>query len=187
MDTITKSNRVRLLVLALTIFASGAALAACGGSDHEKRTGIVEGERFEMGPLEYNVLFTRPLNPSDVEDKEYLVGQPEPGPDQSYIGVFLQAENLDEDDAHALPGSFKLVDTEGNTFENLESESSYALRTGADVGPEDVVPALDSTPEVGPIEASMLLFLVDDPSLEKRPIELEVDGEDGPASVELDL
>lgn len=187
MDKITKSNWFLGLVIALTVFASGTALAACGGSHHEKRTGIVEGERFEMGPLEYNVLFTRPLNPSDVEDKEYLVGQPEPEPDQTYIGVFLQAENLDEDQSHALPGSFELVDTAGNRYENLESESSYALRPGADVGPEDVVPALDSTPEVGPIEASMLLFLIDDPSLELRPIELEVDGEDGPASVELDL
>jgi hypothetical protein len=188
MDTILSSNWFRGIVLALTIAVSGIALAACGGGEeHEKKTGIVEGERFELGPLEYNVLFTRPLNIDDVEDSEYLVDQAAPGPDESYIGVFLEAKNLDEDESHALPDSFKLVDTEGRTFENLDSTSSYALKMGADVGPEDIVPALDSTPRVGPIEASMVLFLVDDASLELRPIELEVEGEDGPASVELDL
>ncbi|MBK5109794.1 MAG: hypothetical protein JJE10_00335 [Thermoleophilia bacterium] len=187
MDTFLNSNWFRGLVLALAVSVSGFALAACGGDEHEKKTGIVEGERFELGPLEYNVLFTRPLNLNDVEDSEYLVGQPAPDPDQTYIGVFLQAENLDEDEAHALPDSFKLADTAGHTYENLDSTSSYALKPGAEVGPEDVVPALDSTPQVGPIEASMVLFVIDDESLELRPVEFEVEGEDGPASVEVDL
>lgn len=187
MATLLKSSWFRGLVLALTVAVSGLALAACGGDGHEEKTGIAEGQRVELGPLEYNVLFTRPLNPSDVEDREYLVGKPEPGPDQTYIGVFLQAKNLDEDESHPLPAEFNLVDTGGNTFRNLESESSYALDPGNEVGPEDVVPALDSSPEVGPIEASMVLFLVDDASLELRPIELEIPGEEGPATVELDL
>lgn len=187
MDTFLKSNWFRGLALALTFAVSGLALAACGGGEHEKTTGIVEGERFELGQIEYNVLFTRPLNINDVEDSEYLVGHAAPGPDQTYIGVFLEAENLDEDESHALPDSYKLIDTAGNEYENLDSTSSYALEMGAELGPEDVVPALDSTPRVGPIEASMVLFLIDDASLELRPIEFEVSGEHGPALVEVDL
>lgn len=182
-----KGNRLRGLATSLAVIFAGLSLAACGGGEHHQVKGIVEGQRVELGPLEYNVLFTRPLNPYDVEDKEYLVGQPLPGPDQTYIGVFLQAENLDENESHTLPVEFPLVDTAGNTFRELETESAYALRPGAELGPEDVVPALDSTPQVGPIEASMLLYLVDDASLELRPIELEIPGEGGPATVEVDL
>ena len=39
----------------------------------------------------------------------------------------------------------------------------------------------------GPIQASMLLYLIDRESAEQRPVELIIEGEDGPATVELDL
>jgi hypothetical protein len=181
-----ESKWLRALTLVLAVMISGFALAACGHSDDEKE-GIVEGEIVALGPLEYNVLFTRPLNINDVEDSQYLEGQPDPEPDQTYIGVFLQAKNTDSENSHPLPGSFELVDTEGERFENIPSKSAYAMQPGNDVGPEDVVPTIDSTPQVGPIQASMLLFKLPDEALELRPIELHIEGEDGPATVEVDL
>jgi hypothetical protein len=186
METPLKKNWLRVLVLALAVVFSGVALTACG-VDHEEKTGIVEGEPVALGPLEYNVLFTRPLNAADVEDSQYLVGQPEAKPGFAYIGVFVKIHNTDEDNAHALPESFKMIDTTGQEFENIPSESIYALQPGTTVPPDGNVPEIDSTPQVGPIQASMLLYLMDDASMELRPVELHIEGEDGPATVELDL
>ncbi|MGK2932273.1 MAG: hypothetical protein ACSLFD_05835 [Solirubrobacterales bacterium] len=186
MVTSEKNNWLRGLALLAIVLFSGFAVAACG-VDHDEKEGIVEGEPVHLGHLEYNVLFTRPLNRDDVEDKEYLVGQPPADPDQTYIGVFVKIKNTSEDDSATLPEHFELVDTEGQRFENIPSESIYALEPGIEVGPEDDVPAIDSTAQVGPIQASLLLFLLPDEALELRPVELHIEGEDGPATVELDL
>ncbi len=190
METSLKSNRkvnwLRGIGLALNIAFSGFAVAACG-SEHEEKTGIVEGEPVALGPLEYNVLFTRQLNAADVEDSEYLVGQPAAPADKTYVGVFVKIENTDEDETHALPESFKIETTSGTEFENIPSDSIYALQPGVEVPPGGNVPKIDSTPQVGPIQASMLLYLMDDPSMEERPVELHIEGEEGPATVELDL
>jgi len=186
METPLKNNWFRGLALVLAIVFSGLALAACG-VDHEEKTGIVEGEPVSLGSLEYNVLFTRPLNIADVEDSQYLIGQPDPEPGFTYIGVFVKIKNTDEDNPHILPESFKIVTTTGKEFENIPSKSTYALQTGIEVPENGDIPVADSTAQVGPIQASMLLYLVDDPSMELRPVELHIEGEDGPATVELDL
>ena len=173
-------------------------LAACGGSDSESggehggehgEEIVVEGEPFEVGPLRYNVLFTRPLNRFDVEDRDYLVGQPPADPDQIYIGVFVEIQNTDEEKGHEIPESFEILDTEGRRFENLESESIYRLKTGTVLGPGKQAPAIDSTPQVGPIKAALLLYLVDQETLELRPVEMEIPGEEEGevVRVELDL
>lgn len=182
-------GRIALLTVAA---AAALGLAACGGSGGEEHGGeeiVVEGEPFEVGPLRYNVLFTRPLNKYDVEDREYLVGQPDAGPDQIYLGVFVQINNTDEEKPHRIPETFELIDTSGQRFENLETRSIYRLKTGKLLGPGDDEPAIDSTPQVGPIQAAMLLYKVDDETLELRPVELEIPGEEEGEVVraELDL
>jgi len=186
METPEKKNLLRAFALLVIVLVSGFAVAACG-VDHDEKEGIVEGEPVELGHLQYNVLFTRPLNRDDVEDSEYLVGQPPAEPAQTYIGVFVKIKNTSEDESATLPETFKIVDTTGTEYENIPSKSIYALKPGIEVGPEDDVPAIDSTPQVGPIQASMLLYLLPDEALELRPIELHIEGEDGPATIELDL
>lgn len=186
MERISKSKVFRGLVLAFIVAISGFALSACGASHHEK-TGIVEGEAVALGPLEYKVLFTRPLNKNDVEDSEYLVGKPESGPDQMWIGVFLTVHNLDKDKAHQIPKQFEIETTTGRRYENIPSESIYALQPGTKVEPDDNLPKVDSTAQVGPIQGAMLLYLIDRESAENRPVELYIEGEEGPATVELDL
>ena len=176
----------RVFVLLLLVAVSALALAACGSSEEEKE-GIVEGEPVALGSLEYNVLFTRPLNIDDVEDSQYLVGQPDPDPGTAYIGVFIKIKNTSEDEAHTLPTSFELVDTKDNVFENIPSKSIYALKPGMEVGEEDDVPAIDSAAQVGPIQGSMLLFKMNDEAMENRPVQLVINGEDGPATVDIDL
>lgn len=187
MDTNFKSKSFTGLVSALLlVLVSGLALAACGAQEHEK-TGIVEGEAVALGQLEYNVLFTRPLNPNDVEDSEYLIGHKPAPRDTSYIGVFMQVKNLDENAGQTIPETFTLRTTSGKEYTNLAAPSAYALEPGATIPPDGQLPVVDSTPQVGPIQASMLLFRITDKSMENRPVELIIEGEDGPATVELDL
>ncbi len=186
MERISKSKLFRGLVLAFVVAISGFALAACGAS-HEEKEGIVEGEPVALGDLEYNVLFTRPLNINDVEDAEYLVGKEEAPAEKMWIGVFVKIHNLSEDKAHQIPETFEIETTSGRKYQNVPSESIYALQPGLTLEPEANEPVVDSSAQVGPIQASMLLFLMDRSSAEERPVKLIIEGEEGPATVDLDL
>ncbi|MFZ9668811.1 MAG: hypothetical protein ACO3CR_03045 [Solirubrobacterales bacterium] len=182
------------LTLSILVFAP-LALAACGGSDSGGEGGeahggeelVVEGEPFEVGPLRYNVLFSRPLNRFDVEDRDYLVGQRPAGPDELYLGVFMEIQNTDNEKGHEIPETFEIFDTEGQKFENLETESIYRLDTGTVLGPGDQAPAEDSTPQVGPIKAALLLYRIDQATLELRPIEMEIPGEEDGEVIRVEL
>jgi hypothetical protein len=178
--------RRRPLLVALALLVAALSIAACGAEEEEKE-GLFEGEPVELGELRWNVLFSRFLNPHDVEDREYLVGQPAPPPDAAYLGVFVQVENEDDDNPQSLPESLEVEDTEHQLFESIESESPYALHLGTEVDAGDEIPALDSVPQVGPIQGSVVLFLIPDDASENRPFEMTIPGQDGPATVELDL
>jgi hypothetical protein len=193
MEISPNSKSIRTLLAILLLAFSGLALAACGSDDSAEGSGgeeevevVIEGEPIELEPFEYNVLFTRPLNRFDVEDREYLKGQPAPGPGETYVGVFIRVKNKD-DVAHEIPESFEMVDTADGRYESIPSDSVYALPLGAELEPGEQFPEIDSTPQVGPIQASLLLYLVPDEVLELRPVELELEGEEERAAVELDL
>ena len=180
----SRSNLLRLLAV-LAVAALALVVSGCGGE--EETLDVVEGEPVELGELEYNVLFTRFLNPGDVEDAEYLEGQPPPPPNSLYLGVFLQVENLDEDHAALLPAHFTIIDTDENVYDAIPSPSAYALEPGSEIEPGGEVPLPDSTAQVGPIEGSLILFRIADETQEKRPLKLIVPGLDGPAQIELDI
>ena len=171
-----------LTSVGLLLFSVG--LAACGKEENSKDTS--EGVPVELGDLQYKVLFSRFLNPDDVEDAEYLTGQPPPAPGQNYLGVFVQIINKNKDADEAIPSGWVVEDTQGNSFDPLPSESPYALVFDAQVGPEDQVPALDSTAQVGPIGGSMVLYSIPDSALANRPLELTIPTPDGSARVRLD-
>ncbi len=177
---------LRALAAALLAVGLSLAIAACGSSSEEK-TGLAEGEPVSLGNLQYNVVFSRFLNPHDIEDHEYLVGQAPPPADGAYLGVFVQIINKSHDRHEPIPGEFKVVDTEDQEFTSLASDSIYALPLGGSIGPEDVAPALDSTPQVGPIGASLVLFEIPDAAAENRPLQFVIPGTDGPASIDLDI
>ncbi len=177
--------RRRLLCAALLGALLSLSIAACGSSD--EKTGLMEGEPVTLGNLQYNVVFSRFLNPHDIEDHGYLVGQAPPPADGAYLGVFVQIINKSHDRPEPIPAQFKVVDTEEQEFTSLASDSTYALPLGGSIGAEDVAPALDSTPQVGPIGASMVLFEIPDGAAESRPLQFEIPGTDGPASIDLDI
>jgi hypothetical protein len=178
------ARRLPSLLPALVVLALSTALAACGSA--ESKTGLSEGVPVQLGQLRFNVLFSRFLNPNDVEDKEYLVGQPAAKPDQFYLGVFMEVDNK-SDEPMTVPAGMSIVDTEHTSYHPLTSKSPYALHLGGRIGPEDQAPALDSTPQVGPIEGSMVLFVIPEAATENRPLELVIPGQGGPAQVELDI
>lgn len=178
------SRRLRLAIALIGLLAAASLLAACG--EDEVHSEVVEGQPLELGELRYNIAITRFLNPNDVEDSEYLVGQPEPPPGQAYLGVFLTIKN-DSDEAQQSAYTYRVVDTTGAEYEPVESESPYALEIGAPVEGNSQLPILDSTAANGAIQGSMLLFLVDQEVSENRPLELEIVSGDEEGKVALDI
>jgi hypothetical protein len=171
---------VALVLAALAVFAS-----SCGYESDEKE--VVEGEPVQLGELHYNVIFSRFLNPNDNEDSAYLVGQPPAPEGSSYFGVFFEVQN-ESDEPHPLADSLTIHDADGQKFESLPSESLYALPFGGEVEAQEQIPVLDSTPQQGPIEGSVVLFELPASASENRPLTLSIPGPDGEhGEVTLDL
>lgn len=181
------SRRNRLippLLAALALVALALFVSACGYSSDSKD--VVEGEVVELGDLKYQVIFSRFLNPNDKEDAAYLVGQPAPAAGSSYFGVFLEVQNKSEE-TQKLADSFSIADADEATFDAIPSESLYAFPAGGRVESQEPIPSLDSTPQQGPIEGSLVLFELPESASQNRPLVLSIPGPEGPAEVTLDL
>ncbi len=179
-----RRNALSPLLALLLLVAPAFALSACGYSSDSKD--VVEGEPVKLGELQYNVIFSRYLNPHDNEDSAYLVGQPEPAPGHAYFGVFLEVQNESEE-PQTLADAFTITDAGNQTFHAIRSESLYALPFGGAVESQEQIPVLDSTPQEGPIEGSLVLFELPASASENRPLTLSIPGPEGPAKVTLDL
>jgi hypothetical protein len=179
------SRRTTLSLFAvLALAVTAAAFSACGYSSDSKD--VVEGEPVKLGELQYNVVFSRFLNPNDNEDSAYLVGQPEPPEGHNYFGVFIEIQNKSEE-THKLADAFTITDAGHETFNAIPSKSLYALPFGGEVESQEQIPILDSTPQQGPIEGSLVLFELPASASENRPLTLSIPGPEGPATVTLDL
>jgi hypothetical protein len=173
------------LLAALALAALALGVSACGYSSDSKD--VVEGEAVELGELQFNVTFSRYLNPNDTEDSAYLVGQKPPPKGFTYFGVFFEVQN-ESDEPQTLPATLTITDADHTTYDVLPSESLYALEFGGEVEPQEQIPVLDSTPQQGPIEGSVALFLLPDSASDNRPLTLHIPGADGEtAKVILDL
>jgi hypothetical protein len=187
-----RANRVIALIAGVAALSAG--VAACGTEEeHETSNGkellfVVEGEPLELGDLHINVQLTRFLNPNDTEDSEYLEGLPEPPSGQDYLAVFMEIENEGDEDLR-LPAAteIEVEDTTGKVFEPIETESVFALDLGGPIGAGGEAPAPDTAASSGPVQGSIVLFLVDRGVSENRPLELKIlaDGEEG--LIELDI
>jgi hypothetical protein len=176
--------RARLLAVAILSLAA-LVLAACGASNDELN--VKEGEPVTLGDLRYNVTITRFLNPSDEEDRAYLLGQPPQANDKLYLGVFMQIEN-EGDSPQTIPTGFKVTDTQHNEYLPVKSRSAFALDLGGPIPPNGEVPELETAAARGPIEGGMVLFVIQDASTENRPLELEIPSSSGESGeVELDI
>jgi hypothetical protein len=180
----TSPRRILPLLAALAVAALSVGISACGYESEHKD--VVEGEPVELGDLTYNAIFSRFLNSDDTEDSEYLSGQPDPPLGSTYFGVFVEVHNETEE-TQQLADHFKIIDVDHQEFEALESESPFAFPLGGTLEEHEQIPVLDSTAQTGPIEGSLVLFLLPDSASENRPLILEVPGDEGPAEITLDL
>jgi hypothetical protein len=180
------STALGAVIATVVAIAIGAVFSGCN-TDPEHTTQVSEGQGMQLGDLLYNVQITRILNPSDAEDKAYLVGQKPPGPDQYYLGVFMRIQN-EGDASTQVPTGFKIVDTVGDKFDPIPSKSLFALQLGQTMHPGDELPELESTAANGPIEGAMVLFRITESAIQDRPLTLEIPSSDGSTGrVELDL
>ncbi len=69
----------------------------------------------------------------------------------------------------------------------IPSESLYALPFGGEVESQEQIPVLDSTPQQGPIEGSLALFLLPASASDNRPLTLHIPGADGEEGAEVTL
>src|ERR1700712_2938405 len=129
-----------LAALALAVLALG--VTACGYTSDSKD--VAEGESVHLGDLQFNVIFSRYLNPNDTEDSAYLVGQ-KPAPNASnYFGVFLLVQN-ESNESVPLPATVHITDADHQEYELIPSESLYAFPFGTEVEEQEQIPVLDST------------------------------------------
>ncbi|MDX6595006.1 MAG: hypothetical protein QOI72_388 [Solirubrobacterales bacterium] len=173
------------LLAALSLAALVVGVSACGYSSDSKS--VKEGEPVQLGELQFNVTFSRYLNPSDNEDSAYLVGQPPPPEGSTYFGVFFEVQN-ESDKPQTLPPTLTITDAEGlGAYHAIPSKSLYALQYGGEVEPQEQVPVLDSTPQQGPIEGSVAIFLLPAEASDNRPLILHIPRFGENVEVTLDL
>jgi hypothetical protein len=173
------------LIAAVLLGLLAVGVSACGYSSDSKE--VVEGESVKLGDLQFNVVFSRYLNPNDSEDSAYLVGQPEAPEGTTYFGVFFQVQN-ESNEAQKLPSKLWITDAAHENYELISSESLYAFPFGGEVESQEQIPVLDSTPQQGPIEGSLALFLLPTEADNNRPLTLHIPAADGEtATVTLDL
>ncbi|HEV2858387.1 MAG TPA: hypothetical protein VGW80_08300 [Solirubrobacterales bacterium] len=168
----------------MALLALAVGVSACGYSSDSKHTN--EGEPLELGELEYNVTFSRYLNPNDTEDAAFLEGQKEAPKGESYFGVFFEVQNKSEE-PQQLPSTLTITDADDQEYEVVPSDSIFALPFEGTVGAEEQVPELDSPAQTGPIEGSVALFILPEEASENRPLTLHIEGAEEKGEVTLDL
>jgi hypothetical protein len=179
----TRRTLLSLFAL-LALLALTAGVSACGYSSDSKHTN--EGEPLQLGELEYNVTFSRYLNPNDSEDAAYLEGQKEAPKGESYFGVFFEVQNK-SDEPQQLPSTLTITDADEQEYEVIPSDSIFALPFEGTVEAEEQIPVLDSPAQQGPIEGSVALFLLPEEASENRPLTLHIEGAEEKGEVTLDL
>jgi hypothetical protein len=174
------------LALAFALALTLLGVAGCGNSLGKEGE---EGEPIQLGDLEINVQLTRFLNPTDHEDKNYLVGQTIPTPaGKSYLGVFLTMKNHG-DQATRVPSTAQMtvIDTTGVGYQAIPSDTPFAAPLGTTLAGHGVIPVPDSPADSGPTQGAIVLFLVDQGVSENRPLKLEIehDGETGDITLDI--
>jgi hypothetical protein len=176
---------VRLLACLLAL-AAPLGLAACGDEEPGVDEPAREGLALELGGVDYNVFITRQLNPRVPPDEAYVTEEAAPG--ETLYGVFIQVCNNSEEPRETV-SEFVVRDNQENSFEpeELPEENQFAYQPRT-LDPEECIPQAGSVAQLGPSAGSLLLFRLPLENTENRPLELELEGEDGEQlTFELDI
>ena len=190
--------RLRRPLAILAVLIAGAGLSACGKhQDEQARVQHleIEGHYLTLGDLKYQVQNSRQLNPDDVQDRAYLVGVPEAeaqlGSDEVWFGVFMQVEN--ESEQPLTPsGDIEIIDTQEEVYKPLAIDESnqFIYRSTEPIPPGLITPLADAAAFDTPVRGSLLLFKLKLVSLDNRPLELKIEGNQAPAQtgiIDLDV
>lgn len=181
------SRWLRIAVATALAVGIVGLVAGCGNSSTDF-SDISEGQSFEMGPLRMNVLYDRFLNPAEVEDSGYLQDAPAPAAGQAYFGVFVLMRNDgDEDVPLPLQTGFTITDTTEVRYQPVDTQNDFTFPFGQTLSPDLEVPDPDSIAAAGPVQGSLILFLLDEGVNENRPLILSIRYLGQEADVKLDL
>ena len=182
----------RLLVISAALLCA-LSVAGCFNK-HEVTVAETEGIYLDVDELKYQVQISRVLNPTNPEDRSYLVGldrsQAELPAGQEWFAVFMRVQNED-DQPHPAARDYTITDTQDTKFRPIQlgPDNVFAYRAG-NVGPKSLIPAPDSPPSESTIQGSLLLFKIPTRNLENRPLELSIRSPEDPgqvATVDLDV
>jgi hypothetical protein len=176
---------LRLTLLGCVLAVAGG-LAACGDEEPGVDEPAREGLAIELEGIEYNVFITRQLNPEVTPDEAYVNEEAPPG--ETLYGIFIQACNR-SDEEHETASDFVVLDNQENRFEpqELPADNQFAYQSRT-LAPEECIPESGSVAQLGPTAGSMLLFQLPLETTENRPLELEIEGQEGESRLfELDI
>jgi hypothetical protein len=175
----------RKTTLAAVCAVALALLAGCGkGTNGAPNT---EGLTLKLSGLEYTVYITRELNLKTPPDQDYYKG-PEAPPGQTFYGVFIQVCNPKGSPKRSA-STFKVTDNQGNEFQptpaGANNPFAYAPRT---LAKNECIPQAGSPAQLGPAQASMILFKLPLSNTENRPLVFDIQSPTGQSqSLDLDL
>jgi len=178
--------RARHLILPLLVLALIGFAGAASGCGDEETAEAKEGEPLELGDLAFNIQITRELNRFSPEDEAYLQGAPELKRGEEYLGVFMQIANEGDEEAE-VPGGFEVVDTRDTVYDQVDLDNEWALRPGTPIPADETFPGPETVAKNGPIEGSLILFVISEEANENRPLVLHVPGPDETGEIVLDL
>lgn len=171
------SRSLRRSALALVAAVSLAA-SGCGNKQENTTVAETEGIYLDLGGMKYQIQMSRYLNPSDVEDRSYLLGLPsgvQPSGKEVWFGIWMRVQNESE---QALPVAteYEIHDTQGAVYRPvpIDAKSNPFAYQAGDVGPGGILPSPDSAAGNTAIQGSLLLFKVKVDSLQNRPLELKI-------------
>jgi hypothetical protein len=174
------SLRAPRLSLAACVLALAAptGLVACNDEKQGVDEPAREGLSLPLDGVDYNVFITRELNPDITPDKAYVKEQEAP-PGQALYGVFLRACNTSSEERTTV-SRFTVRDNQDNTFEPepLPADNAFAYSSQT-LDPKECIPEAGSVAQLGPTAGAMLLFKLPLENTENRPLELEVEADNG--------
>jgi hypothetical protein len=181
----------RLATLTAALLAA-LVLAGCGNKVDTAIVGETEGIYVGVDGLTYQVQISRILNPASVEDQAYLLGVPEteaePSAEEVWFAVFMRVEN-EGDEAREATEAFRIHDTQEEEYEPIELDPEanvYAYEAGP-VEPGALIPEPNSPAFDNTIQGSLLLFKMSVESIGNRPLELEIESQQGGDNAIVDL
>lgn len=166
-----RRSLVVLMSLALVV-----GLGACGNKKSRITHAETEGTYVDLGSLKYQVQISRPLNPQDVEDREYLRGVSDTlGPTDEWFAVFIRVQN--ESHRFQRPATqYDIVDTLNNTFNpvSVDTKANSFAYNPVPIAGSGLLPSPDSLPAQTSINGEMLLFKIPRTNLDNRPLVLQI-------------